>query len=95
MVNSVISSLASFYFCSIKVPLTIFKQVDKYRRHCLWRGGDTNNKKPPLASWKMVTKPKSKGGLGVINLSLLNEVLLLNFFHKFYNRKDLPWVNLI
>jgi hypothetical protein len=24
--------------------------------------------KSPLAAWKMVTKPKLKGGLGVINL---------------------------
>jgi hypothetical protein len=34
MVNLVISLLASFYLCSIKV-LTILKQVDKYKRHCL------------------------------------------------------------
>jgi hypothetical protein len=35
MVNFVLSSLATFYMCSIKVPITILKQVDKYRRHCL------------------------------------------------------------
>jgi hypothetical protein len=34
--------------------------VDKYRKQCLWRGGDINAKKPPLASWKKVTRPKSK-----------------------------------
>jgi hypothetical protein len=95
MVNSIISSLSSFYLCSIKVPLTILKHVDKYRRHYLWRGGDINNKKSPFAAWKMVTKPKSKGGIGVINLRLQNEVLLLKNLHKFYHRKDLPWVNLI
>jgi hypothetical protein len=31
MVNSVLSSLATFYMCSIKVPITILEQVDKYR----------------------------------------------------------------
>jgi hypothetical protein len=31
MVNSVLSSLATFYTCSIKVPITILEQVDKYR----------------------------------------------------------------
>jgi hypothetical protein len=70
MVNSVLSSLATYYMCSIKVPITILHQVDKYRHHCLWRGGDVNSNKPPLAAWKMVTKPKLKGGLGVINLRL-------------------------
>jgi hypothetical protein len=60
MVNSVLSSLTTFYLCSIKVPIAIIKQIDKYRRHCLWRWGDLNNKKPPMAAWHMVTRPKSK-----------------------------------
>jgi hypothetical protein len=40
MVNSVMSSLATYYMCSIEVPVNILDQIDKYRRHCLWRGGD-------------------------------------------------------
>jgi hypothetical protein len=43
----------------------------------------------------MVTKPKLKGGLGIINLRLQNEVLLMKNLHKFFNKHDLPWVNLI
>jgi hypothetical protein len=70
MINSVLSSMPTFYMCDIKVPIEIWKQVDKYRRHCLWKGGDINSKKPPLAAWNMVTKPKNKGGLGVINLRM-------------------------
>jgi hypothetical protein len=95
MVNSVLSSLATYYMCSIKVSITILHQVDKYRHHCLWRGGDVNNNKPPLAAWKMVTKPKLKGSLVIINLRLQNEVLLMKNLHKFFNKHDLPWVNLI
>jgi hypothetical protein len=86
MVNSVLSSLATYYMCSINVTVTCLHQVDKYRRHCLWRGGDITSKKPPLASWKIVTKPKLKGGLGVINLRLHNEVLLMKNLHKFFNK---------
>jgi hypothetical protein len=52
-------------------------------------------KKPHLAAWKMVTRRKSKGGMGVINLRLQNEILLLKNLHKFYCREDLPWVKLI
>jgi hypothetical protein len=37
MVDSVMSSLATYYICSNKVPIGILQQVDKYRRHCLWR----------------------------------------------------------
>jgi hypothetical protein len=47
---------------------------------------------PPLVVWKMVTKPKLKGGLGVINLIAQNEALLMKNLHKFFNKEDLPWV---
>jgi hypothetical protein len=48
MVNSVISSMSTFYMCAIKVPIEILNQVDKYRRHYLWNGGFINSKKPSL-----------------------------------------------
>jgi hypothetical protein len=35
MVNSVLSSLLTFYMCSIKVPISILEQIDKYRRQYL------------------------------------------------------------
>lgn len=40
-------------------------------------------------------QPKEKGGLGVINLKLQNDALLLKNLDKFYNKKDIPWVQLI
>jgi hypothetical protein len=36
MVNYVLSSLPTFYMCSMKMPQDIWNQIDKYRRHCLW-----------------------------------------------------------
>jgi len=43
----------------------------------------------------MVQKPKSKGGLGVINLRLQNDALLMKQLHKFYNKEDIPCVQLV
>ena len=43
----------------------------------------------------MVCKPKNHSGLGVINIKLQNEALLLKFLQKFYNRMDVPWVSLL
>jgi len=48
-----------------------------------------------LAAWHMVHKPKQKGGLGVLNLRLQNDALLLKQLHKFYSKQDILWVNLI
>ena len=48
-----------------------------------------------LAAWNLVMKPKDRGGLGVINLTLQNEALLLKQLDKFYKKKDVQWVKLI
>jgi hypothetical protein len=42
----------------------------------------------------MVCRDK-EGGLGVLNLRTQNEALLLKYLHKFLDREDLPWINLI
>jgi hypothetical protein len=95
LVNSVMSSLPTFYMCTIKLPISIIKQIDKYMRHCLWRGVDLNAKKPPLATWKLVTRPKKKGGLGVLKLRVQNDALLMKNLHKVFSKANLPWVKLI
>jgi hypothetical protein len=46
LVSSVLSSMATFYMCSIKVPI-ILNQIYKYRRHCLWNGGILMGKSSP------------------------------------------------
>ena len=48
-----------------------------------------------LAAWNLVMKPKDRGGLGVINLTLQNEALLLKQLDKFYKKIDVQWVKLI
>jgi hypothetical protein len=95
MVNSVLSSSPIYHCCSLKLHKGVIKQLDKYRKHCLWRGSDFNAKKPCKAAWSSVCLPKSEGGLGVINTSVHNDSLLLKFLSKFYNRADIPWVNLV
>jgi hypothetical protein len=35
LVNSILTALPTFYMCSLKVPINILEQADKYRKHCL------------------------------------------------------------
>jgi len=93
--NAVLSALPTFFMCSLKIPKGIIKQIDKYRRHCLWRGCDINSKKPPKAAWKLVTRPKIEGGLGIIGLDKQNIALLCKNLHKFFNKIEIPWVQLV
>jgi hypothetical protein len=80
---------------TFSLPKTIIKQINKYRKHCLWRGSDINNKKPPKATWAMVCISKEEGGLGVLNLRTQNGCLLLKHLGKFFNRVNVPWVQLV
>lgn len=95
LTNVVFSALPTFFMCSLALPKAIIKQFDKYRKHCLWKGSNINAKKPPKAAWKMVCVPKDEGGLGVIDIEKQNKAPLTKNLHKFFNRLDLPWVNLI
>jgi hypothetical protein len=95
MVNSVFSSSAIYYSGTLKLHKGVIKQLDRYRRHCLWRGADLNSRKPSKAAWPMVCKPKKQGGLGVLDLSSQNEAMLLKFLHKFFSQADIPWVGLV
>jgi hypothetical protein len=41
------------------------------------------------------TKPKRKGGLGIINLRSQNNALLLKHLDKLYNKKVVSWIKLL
>lgn len=47
-------------------------------------------------AWHNVSRAKDQGGLGlgIIDIKAHNTALLLKFLHKFYNKHDLPWVQL-
>jgi hypothetical protein len=68
LVNSVLSSLPTFFMSVIKVPPTIVKMIDKYRKHYFSRGSDLNAKKhpPPQAAWHLATRPKKEGDWGFL-----------------------------
>jgi hypothetical protein len=70
MVNSSISPIITYTMCSIKLPIGVIENIDRARKQCLWRGNVEKKRGGNLATWPMVQKPKSKGGLGVINLRL-------------------------
>jgi hypothetical protein len=94
LVNSVLSSLPTYFLLSLKLPPGIIDVIDRARRHCLWKRKD-KDKINSLAAWDLVCRPKNKGGLGIINLRIQNNALLLKHLHKFYNNEDIPWIHLV
>jgi hypothetical protein len=73
--------------CVLELPLQIIEFVDRARRHCLWRKSeDRNEKSYSLAAWDLVCQLKKKGGLGITDLKVQNQGLLMKFLHKFYHK---------
>jgi len=95
MINSAITPITTYAMCTIKLPIGVIENIDRARKQCLWRGSDTEKKGGNLVAWPVVQQPKDKGGLGILNLRLQNDALLLKQLHKFYNKIGIPWINLI
>ena len=95
MIKSAITPITTYASCVIKLPKGVIDNIDRARKQCLWRGNSNQQRRGNLVAWPVVTTPKDKGGLGVLNLRLQNDALLLKHLDKFYNRRDIPWVQLI
>jgi hypothetical protein len=94
-ITSCLSSMPIFFLCSLVIPEGILKEIYRIIRQCLWRGNNPESTKQSLASLEMIYKPKSSGGLGILDFRKQNEGLLLKHLHKFFNKENIPWVNLV
>jgi hypothetical protein len=84
-----------FFLCSLHIPPGILKPINRIIRHGLWGKKEDGKGKQSLASWEMICKPKSAGGLGIMDFGKQNDALLIKQLHKFYNKVDAPWVQLV
>jgi hypothetical protein len=95
LVDMAISSITIYTMCSIKMHATNLRSIDRIRKHGMWRVSDVTGKGKPMVAWVNVTTPKEKGGLGLKNMSIMNDALLTKHLHKLYNKEDVPWVHLV
>jgi hypothetical protein len=67
-------------------------ELDKVRDRFCWEGC-AQSFKYHMMKWENVCRPKSYGGLGIINTRYMNISLLLKWIWKlFYGRQDVPWL---
>ena len=50
LVNSVLSSLPTYYMLTLEIPQGVIKVIDRARRHCLWRKDKDKQKANSLAA---------------------------------------------
>jgi hypothetical protein len=48
-----------------------------------------------MAKWKMISRPKDQGGVGVINTRIMNDCLLVKWIWKIFQEPDAMWFRII
>jgi hypothetical protein len=78
LLNSCLSNVPLYMLSIYPAPKTVIKKIDLLRRRLLWQGGK-QSRKFHLADWGSVCSPKIQGGLGVLNLEVMNDSFLNGF----------------
>ena len=68
-----------------RLPAKIRHKIDKIRRKFLWHGGNSTRKKYSLVTWNAVCKSKDQGGLGILDLKIMNNALLAKWWIRFHD----------
>ena len=77
LINSVLPAIPLYWTSVLKLPTAIVHKINKICRKILWKDNQLGGKVKTLARWSSVCWPKKLGGLGILNLSLMNQSLQL------------------
>ncbi|KAG5616819.1 hypothetical protein H5410_016643 [Solanum commersonii] len=64
-------------------------------RNFLWQGNGEGEKKYHLVKWEVVTNSKKEGGMGIKNLKVQNQSLLLKWLWRFVSGEQGLWKDVI
>lgn len=84
LINSSLSSIPLFMLSFYRVAKSPKVRMDMHRSRFLWEEVK-NKKKYHLVNWDIVYLPKDQGGLGILNLDLMNISLLAKWLWKLFN----------
>ncbi|GJM95350.1 hypothetical protein PR202_ga12072 [Eleusine coracana subsp. coracana] len=77
--------------CAMLLPLGFVGTYDAQRRAFLWSGEQQTSGASCLVAWDRVCLPKEQGGLGIRDIALQNQCLLLKLVDKLHHPSDSAW----
>ena len=78
LVNSVLTSIPTYYLTIFRLQKWALKKMDKLRRSFLWKGAADANGGHCLVNWSKTKRPKAFEGLGILDLDLFSRTLRLS-----------------
>ncbi|KAJ4820748.1 RNA-directed DNA polymerase (reverse transcriptase)-related family protein [Rhynchospora pubera] len=79
----------------IKLPQWLVQDIDRLRRKFLWRGEKNCLGGHCLVNWSKCCLPKQNGGLGIHNLEIQNEALLVKWVWLILSQPNSNWANTV
>lgn len=76
------------------IPDGVIDRLDAIRRNFLWEG-NSDTKKFHLVKWDELIGSKQKGGLGVRNLKIQNQSLMMKWLWRLASCEQALWKDLI
>ncbi|MCH81151.1 putative non-LTR retroelement reverse transcriptase, partial [Trifolium medium] len=94
LAKSVIEAIPIYPMMTNRIPKTCLEEIQKLQRKFIW--GDTDERrKYHDVNWKIVTKPKCMGGLGLRRLETMNQACLAKVGWKLYTGADDMWCEVL
>ncbi|XP_074313830.1 uncharacterized protein LOC141649026 [Silene latifolia] len=91
LVNSVLTSLYSYWATIFVLPKGVLRRIDEICRNYLW-DGSTEYIRAPKVSWEKVCTPKCEGGLGIRNSLYWYATAIGKLAWWVYTKPDSLWV---
>ncbi|GJZ33072.1 RNA-directed DNA polymerase, eukaryota, reverse transcriptase zinc-binding domain protein [Tanacetum coccineum] len=91
LIASVLSSMQVYWASVFLLPKNVIYDINKLLKGFLWCQGELTKGKAKV-SWDSICKPKELGGLGIKDLKLWNEVLLVKQLWNVISKKNTLWV---
>jgi hypothetical protein len=95
LVNSMLSALALYWLSFYKCPIWVLKKIDAFRRNLFWTRKKNTSALSCLISWDPVCKSFEQGGLGIIDLKVMNSSLLCKWLWNMMNHRNAIWIEWI
>ncbi|WVZ95321.1 hypothetical protein U9M48_041103 [Paspalum notatum var. saurae] len=96
LVKTMLSSQPIYHLTVFPAQKYLIKQIDKLRRSFLWKGDEPENTCGGLCliNWNTTARPKSLGGLGILDLERFARALRLRWLWFQWKNKERAWVGL-
>jgi len=94
LINVVLTALPLFYLSFFRAPIAVINRLTAIQRHFLW-GGNLEGKKIAWVAWRQVCASREMGGLGIKDIKVLNNALLIKWKWLVFHQSDQLWSRIL